>query len=78
VDDREQVVEVVRDAAGEPPDRLHPLGLDEPLLEAPALGDVMGQDQRGVPAVELHAAGADLDVDQRAVLLAVLPGLGDR
>ena len=38
--DGEQVVEVVRDAAGEPADRLHLLRLQELLLELLALGDV--------------------------------------
>ncbi len=34
---REQVVEVVRDAAGEPADRLHLLRLPQLLLQPPAL-----------------------------------------
>ena len=47
-DARQHVVEVVRDAAGEMPDRVHLLGLDEPFLEGGAfhgrflrLGDVL-------------------------------------
>ena len=40
LDRREQVVEVVRDAAGKPPDRLHLLRLDELHLHARPLGDV--------------------------------------
>ena len=39
-DDREQVVEVVRDAAGQPPDGVHLLRLTQLVLELPALGDV--------------------------------------
>ena len=38
-DDREQVVEVVRDAAGQPSDRFHFLRLAELLLETLPLGD---------------------------------------
>ena len=51
-DDREQVVEVVRDAAREPADRLHPLRLPEPLLALSqghlgraSLGDVSHHEQ---------------------------------
>ena len=72
-DHGQQVVEVVRDAAGEPPDRLHLLRLAEPLLEPQPLGHVVGEHERGRPALEHHLAGRDLDVDQRAVLLAVAP-----
>ena len=39
-DAREQVVEVVGDAAGELADGLHPLRPDQALLELPAIGDV--------------------------------------
>src|SRR5215510_14030423 len=39
-DDREQVVEVVRDAAGKLADRLHLLGLSELSLELKSFGDV--------------------------------------
>ena len=44
----EQVVEVVRDAAGQLADRLHLAGLDELLLEPPLRGDV---EQRAGPAL---------------------------
>ncbi len=41
-DRREQVVEVVGDAAGELPDRFHLLALTEPRFEIAPLGDVAG------------------------------------
>ena len=47
-DDRQQVVEVVRDAAREAPDRLHALRLLQLLLEAPLLGDVADDERRRV------------------------------
>ena len=46
-DHREQVVEVVRDAAGETAHRLHLLGLAELLLEADARRDVARHRERG-------------------------------
>ena len=72
-DHRQQVVEVVRDAAGQPADRLHLLRLGEALLEPPPLGHVVGEHERRRTALEHHLAGRDLDVDQRAVLQAVAP-----
>ena len=42
-DDRQEVVEVVGDAAGQPADRLQLLGLPELLLEAPLLGHVLDE-----------------------------------
>ena len=45
-DRREEVVEVVRDAAREASDSLHLLGVDELAFEALALGDV-GRDGEG-------------------------------
>jgi hypothetical protein len=49
-----------------------------PLLHPPALADVVREDQCGVAALELDAAGGDLDVDHGAVLDPVLPGARDR
>jgi hypothetical protein len=72
-DHGQQVVEVVRDAAGEPPDRLHLLRLPEPFLEPQPLGHVVREHERGPAALERDLAGRDLDIDQRAVLLAVPP-----
>ena len=37
----QQVVEVVSDPSGEPPDTLQLLGLGELLLQSPSLGDVL-------------------------------------
>src|SRR6266545_475198 len=50
-DDRQQVVEVVRDAAGELADRFHLLGLPQLLFEALPLAHIFGED-----FVTLHAA----------------------
>ena len=63
----------MRDAAREAPDRLHLLRLAEPLLEPQALGHVVREDEGRPAPLEQHLAGRDLDVDQRAVLLAVPP-----
>ena len=41
VDHREQIVEVVRDAAGEKAHGLHLLRLTQLRLESPAIGDVL-------------------------------------
>ncbi len=64
-DDGEQVVEVVRDAAREPADRLHLLGLAELLLELAPLRDVLEQAERadrGAARVAQHRdRRADLD-----------------
>ena len=43
-DDGEQVVEVVRDPAGEPPDRFHLLGVTELRLEGPDCGEIAHHD----------------------------------
>ena len=75
-DHRQQVVEVVRDAAGEAPDRLHLLRLLEPVLEPEPVGDVVGEHERRLAAVVDDRPGRDLDVDDRAVLAPVVPGRG--
>ncbi len=77
-DHRQQVVEVVRDAARQAPDRLHLLGVREPPLEPLALADVVREHERGALALERDPPGADLDVDDRAVLAAVAPGVRAR
>ena len=63
VDDRQQVVEVVRDAAGEPADDLHLLRLLQLLLELALLGDVGGgADHADAPrrlVVDVEGAIAD-------------------
>ena len=53
---RQQVVEVVRDAAGQPADALDLLRLRQPLLEQPPIGDVAGDAQ--VPAGRARARGS--------------------
>ena len=69
-DHGQEVVEVVRDAAGEPPDRLHLLRVREPALEPLALAHVVRHDEHGVVALEVDPPGGDLDVDLRAVAAA--------
>ena len=68
-DHGEQVVEVVGDAAGQPPDRLQLLRLTQLLLEVPALADVaadrLGADGR---AVLLDQTARHLDLDPPPVL----------
>jgi hypothetical protein len=71
-DDREQVVEVVRDAAGEAPDRLHATRLLELLLEAALLGDV-ADDERGRVDASVRVAdreAGDRRRERRAVAAA--------
>jgi hypothetical protein len=60
-DHRQQVVEVVRDAAGEAADRLHLLRVAQPALEPLALADVVGEHERGAAALERDPPGRDLD-----------------
>ena len=68
-DDAQQIVEVVRHAAGQLADRLHPLGLDKPLLGPLAFGDVVAnQEQAGL------ASG--LDVFSRNQEIELLAALG--
>jgi len=40
-DDAEEIVEIMRDPAGQAADRLHPLGVAQLLLGVPPLGHVM-------------------------------------
>ena len=68
-DHRQQVVEVVRDAARELADRLHLLRLPELVLEPAALGDVAQHEQ--VAAGDELGLRADLEHAPVAVLLAV-------
>ena len=72
-DDEGEVVEVVRDAAGELTDGLHLLRLEELLLEGAAIRDVDGHhDLRPAPA-ERRRVRADLDLEDGAVALLVVP-----
>jgi len=77
LDAEDQVVEVVRDAAGERADRLHPLREPEPALGLGLAGDVEERDHdvRDRRAVE-HRPGERADVDVRAVA-AVDPDIVD-
>ena len=81
-DDREQVVEVVRDAARQAAHRLHLLGLPELFLEPEALGDVhhRADHPRGpaVPVVQHVAAVEDAGVRAVGAAAAILraPALG--
>jgi hypothetical protein len=68
-DHGQEVVEVVRDAAGELADRLHLLGLPQPLLELAPLGDVAQHEQ--VPAGQELGRRPDLEHQAGTVLLAV-------
>ena len=56
-DGREQVVEVVRDATGELPDRLHLLRLAELFLELPSLRDVADIEHDGSDALIVEQVG---------------------
>ena len=70
-DGRQQVVEVVGDAAREPPHGLHLLDLAQPLLEALALADLVGDDQTAATPLDLQLARGDLDLEQPAVARAM-------
>ena len=72
-DHGEQVVEVVRNAAGQLPYRFQLLGLAEFLLEAPAFGDVGRHHQAGGGVAELYGMGGDFHEEDGAVLGAVAP-----
>src|ERR1051325_202079 len=73
-DDGEQVVEVVRDAAGELPDRFHLLRLAELLLEPAALAHVFREHLMAVHSAVFVAHGPSVQTHrhQLAVLLAPL------
>jgi hypothetical protein len=74
VDDGEQVIEVVGDAAGEPAQALHLLRLADLLAKLLfvafgdlASGDVADEDDRAVLAIDLHGRGRSLHLDLAAV-----------
>ncbi len=66
-DDGQQVVEVVRDPAGQPPDAVHALGQAELLFQAPALGDVPQRRDAQVAAADGGVLGLNLDGNPRPV-----------
>ena len=88
VDHRQQVVEVVRDAAGEAADDLHLLRLLQLLLELALLGDVGGRADQAIQlaGVVVHVERAVADPAHRAIgaddaidlveLVAPRPGVG--
>ena len=67
-DHRQQVVEVVRDAAGQLADRLHLLGLAQLLLHALARRDVADEAGEDLLARKHYLADRELDREDRAVL----------
>ena len=71
-DDRQQVVEIVRDSTGELTDRFHLLGLTELFLQAASLADVLGEHFVALDAAVLVAHGAAVQPhrDRLAILAA--------
>ena len=61
----------MRDAPGQPADRLHLLRLPQLLFEPVLLTHVLGEDQSSGTSLELDGARGNSDLDQRAVLLSV-------
>ena len=75
-DGREHVVEIVRDAAREPRDGLHPLRASQLILERAPLGNVLGNPfEAGSAVLELDRARRHVDEDRRSVL-AFPPEIG--
>ena len=77
---REQVVEVVGDAGGEPPDGLHLLGLLQGALEGALLGHVLGDHLEAphIPLLAPHHPTRESHDDAMAVLALPLDlGAGD-
>ena len=66
----QDVVEVVRDPAGQLPDRLHLLGVLEPLLELPLAGNVPDDRQEAGLTGDFHGPGDDDACELGAVLPA--------
>ena len=69
----EQVVEVVRDAAGETPDRLHLLRLRELRLERPPFGRVLDQQLENLGAAGLGRLEAAADANRDGRVVAARP-----
>ena len=74
-DHHQQIIEVVSDAAGEPADGFHLLGLTQLLLERAAFGDVFGEEfeEDGVAFVAEGASG-EAYVDHGAVVAQPVGG----
>src|SRR6185437_672548 len=68
-DDAEQIVEIMRHAAGEIADRLHLLRLDKLALQGGGLGRVLEQADDGAQVpVFIDRPAAEADLDERPVL----------
>ena len=68
-DDRKEIVEVVRDAAGERSDALHLLGLEDLRLERLPFGDVLVHPVHSdMLPFDQYGIACDVDVDDRPVL----------
>src|ERR1700691_4266863 len=67
-DDREQIVEVMGDAAGELPHHLHLLGLPKLLFGLLAAGQIMNDSDKDRLAVLLGLANRQIHRERRAVL----------
>ena len=84
-DGGQQIVEIVRDAAGELPDRLHLLRLAQLLLEPPALGDVARvdhdrRDRRLAEAIDadaFHDPPAAVGMPEANLLRHGFPGVAE-
>ncbi|MCX6628303.1 MAG: hypothetical protein NTW28_11820, partial [Candidatus Solibacter sp.] len=72
-DDGEQVIEVVRDAAGQLSHGLQFLRLPEFLLKAFAFGDIGGHHQRSGDIAELDGMRGNFDDQDGAIFFAVPP-----
>ena len=68
-DDRQQIVEVVRHAARQPPDRFHLLRLKQPILQPLSIGDIREGDQhlRERPGDVANRFGGDPEIKTRTV-----------
>ena len=70
VDDGKQVVEIMGHAAGEPPDRIEPLGVHQGLLQAALFGDIpVVRDHVQRPAL---GRGDDAEIPRRVDHAAIL------
>ena len=66
-DDRQDIVEVMRDAAGELADRFHLLGLPDPVLRRDLVGQVADESVEHEPVTAPQRGDAQFDLDLPAV-----------
>ena len=71
LDYREQIVEIVSDAAREPADRFHFLGLAQLFFEGVAFADVLGDNQPHRTAVVIETVRDRFHFENPAVFLAM-------